>query len=171
MANNRTLKEQLNTAAKKYSKQEAAGSQLVEDAFVFGAKWWQRNAAKSLKEYERELTQAHEEVIGTVTMAVKIQIHDLARLSSVIDRLYDELDMADSFMRFGQGSMKQNTESIDPRLATLAKLVAQRDAAMTSLGLTYNTTPSKVKEGKRKGMDEHDPMAKMMADAQSALED
>lgn len=167
----KTIREQLDTAARKYAKQEAAGDEQVEDAYIDGAKWWQRNAAKNLKDYERDLTKAHEEVIGPVTFAIKIQIRKVARLWEKVDRLHDELDMEDTFMRWGQGSMKQATENLDPRLSILEKYERTLDAVLTSIGLTYNTTPSKVKEEKRKGVDEKDPLAKMMQEAQNALED
>jgi phosphoglycerate-specific signal transduction histidine kinase len=149
----KTLREQLDTAEKKYAKQEAAGDEQVEDAFFYGAKWWQRNAAKSLKEYEHDLTKAHEEVIGNVTYAIKIQIRRVARIWEKVDRLHDELDMEDSFMRWGQGSMKQNTENPDQRLSILEKWERTLESALTSIGLTYNTTPSKVKDDKKKGVD------------------
>lgn len=149
----KTIREQLDTAAKKYAKQEAAGDKQVEDAYIDGAKWWQRNAAKQLKEYERDLTKAHEEIIGTVTFAIKIQIRRVARIWEKVDRLHDELDMEDKFMRFSEGSMRQMTENIDQRLASLEKWERTLEAALTSIGLTYNTTPSKVKDDKKKGID------------------
>ena len=167
----KTIREQLDVAARKYARQEAAGDERVEEAVVFGAKWWQRNGARNLREYEKELTQAHEEVIGPVTYAIKIQIRRVARIWEKVDRLHDELDMTDSFIRMGMGSMKQNTENVDGRLTSLEKWERTLEAALTSIGLTYNTTPSKVKEEKRKGMDERDPLARMMQEAQTALED
>lgn len=167
----KTIREQLNGAATKWARQEAAGDERVEQAFVEGAQWWQRNGAKNCREYERDLTKAHEEVIGPVTFAIKIQIRKVARLWEKVDRLHDELDMEDRFVRWGLGSTKQPTENLDPRLSILEKYERTLDAVLTSIGLTYNTTPSKVKEEKRKGVDEKDPMAKMMQEAQNALED
>ena len=40
-----------------------------------------------------------------------------------------------------------------------------------AIGLNYKTTPSKVKEDTRKGIDEKDPLTRMMTEAQKALED
>lgn len=147
------MREQLNIAAKKYATQEAAGDERVSDAVIFGAKWWQRNGAKSLKEYEKELTKAHEEIIGKVSFAIQIQIRKVARLWEKVDRLHDELDMVDTFMRLGQGSVKQTVENIDPRLSVLEKFERTLDASLTSLGLTYNATPSKVRDNKKNGID------------------
>jgi hypothetical protein len=149
----KTIREQLDTAAKKYAKQEAAGSEQVMEAYIDGAKWWQRNGAKNLREYEHNLTKAHEEVIGTVTFAIKIQIRRVARIWEKVDRLHDELDMEEKFMRFGEGSMRQMTENLDQRLASLEKWERTLEAALTSIGLTYNATPSKIKDDKKKGID------------------
>lgn len=149
----KTIREQLDTAAKKYAKQEAAGSEQVMEAYIYGAKWWQRNGSKNLKEYEKDLTSAHEEVIGPVTFAIKIQIRRVARIWEKVDRLHDELDMEDKFMRFGEGSMRQMTENLDQRLASLEKWERTLEAALTSIGLTYNATPSKIKDDKKKGVD------------------
>lgn len=149
----KTIREQLDTAARKYARDNAAGSETVEEAYIYGAKWWQRNAAKTLKDYERDLTKAHEEVIGPVTFAIKIMIRRVARLWEKVDRLHDELDMLDSFMGWAEGSMRQMKQEIDPRLASLEKYERTLEAAFTSIGLTYNATPSKIREDKRRGAD------------------
>jgi len=161
----KTIREQLEVAAKKYAKQEAAADETVRGAVIYGAKWWQRNGAKNLKEYEHDLTKAHEEVIGPVTFAIKIQIRKVARLWEKVDRLHDELDMEDRFMRFGMGSMKQNTENIDPRLSVLEKYERTLDAVLTSIGLTYNTSPQKVREDKKKGYDAEKEGLKTLIDS------
>jgi len=162
----KTIREQLDTAARKYAKQEAAGDKRVEDAYIKGAKCWQTIGAKQLKDYERDLTKAHEEVIGPVTFAIKIQIRKVARLWEKVDRLHDELDMQDSFMRLGQGSMMQMKEDLDPRLSILEKYERTLDACLTSIGLTYNATPSKIKDDKKKGVDtEKDGLSKMLTEA------
>jgi len=166
----KTIREQLDTAARKYAKQEAAGDEQVEDAYIDGAKWWQRNAAKQLKEYERDLTKAHEEIIGPVTFAIKIQIRKVARLWEKVDRLHDELDMETDFIRPGMGSTKQYTENLDPRLSILEKYERTLDACLTSIGLTYNATPSKIKDDKKKGVDtEKDGLSKMLTEANNNM--
>ena len=54
----KTLKEALNTAAKKWAKQEAAGDERVIEAYIKGAKWWMTNARKAIAEYEKDMTEA-----------------------------------------------------------------------------------------------------------------
>ena len=36
----KTIREQLEVAAKKYAKQGAAADEAVRDAVIYGAKWW-----------------------------------------------------------------------------------------------------------------------------------
>ena len=67
--------------------------------------------------------------------------------------------------------MGQNKNDLNPLLAPYDKMQRTLLMQFEALGLNYSTTPSKVKEDTKKGMDERDPLAKMMADAQSALED
>lgn len=166
------IRKQLDIAAQKYAKQEAAGDELVENAYIEGAKCWQKLGAKQLKDYERDLTKAHEEVIGPVTFAIKIQIRKVARLWEKVDRLHDELDMVSVFVRPGIGSMKQMTENLDPRLSILEKYERTLDAVLTSIGLTYNTTPSKVKDDKKKGIDsEKAGLTTLINSAQSDVTD
>ena len=49
--------------------------------------------------------------------------------------------------------MRQMKQEIDPRLASLEKYERTLEAAFTSIGLTYNATPSKIREDKRRGAD------------------
>ena len=39
-----------------------------------------------------------------------------------------------------------------------------------AIGLNYKTTPSKVKEDTKKGVDEKDPLVRMMQEAKDAME-
>lgn len=168
----KTLREGLEAAARKWAQQEAAGSETAQEAVVFGAEWWQRASRKALGQYERELTKAHEEVIGPVTLAIKIQIRKVARLWEKVDRLHDELDMESQFIRYGQGSTKQMTENIDPRLSILEKYERTLDAVLTSIGLTYNSTPSKITDDKRRGVDtKKDALNKNLENAKRELSD
>jgi len=155
----KTLRDQLDTAAKKYAKKEAAGDERVAEAYVYGAKWWNRNARKPVEEYEKDMTAALLDRNGEVSPWEKLQIKKTARLWYNRDRLADELDMEDSFMRFGQGSTKQMTETVDPRLTLLEKFDRTLTADLTAIGLNYNSTPSKIKENTKKGISDDDPMA------------
>ena len=149
----KTMREQLDAEAKKWAARYAAGNERAAEAVVYGAKWWSRNARKSLAEYEKEMTDALLDRNGVVSPWEKLQIKKTARLWMNRDRLADELDMEPSFMRFGQGSTKQLTENVDPRLTLLEKFDRTLTADLTAIGLNYNATPSKMLEQTKKGGD------------------
>lgn len=167
----KTLKEALNTAAKKWAKQEAAGDERVIEAYIKGAKWWMTNARKAIAEYEKDMTAALIDRNGAISPWEKLQIKKTARLWYNRDRLADELDMEESFMRLGQGSTKQLTETIDPRLTLLEKFDRTLTADLTAIGLNYNATPSKIKEDTKRGVSENDTLTNTLAAARDDMND
>jgi hypothetical protein len=73
-------------------------------------------------------------------------------------------------MRFGTGSTKQMTETIDPRLTSLEKLERTLTADLTALGLNYNSTVSKMKEDAASGVDaEKDGLTKLLVEARDSM--
>ena len=75
-------------------------------------------------------------------------------------------------MRFGQGSTKQMTETIDPRLTSLEKLERTLTADLTALGLNYNSTVSKMKEDAASGIDtEREGLSGVINQAKQRLDD
>ena len=66
--------------------------------------------------------------------------------------------------------MAQMKNEVSPLLPYYDKMQRTLMLQFEAIGLNYKTTPSKVKEDTKKGVDEKDPMARMMAEAQSALE-
>lgn len=99
------------------------------------------------------------------------QIRSTAMNMVMLDKVQDELEDTVKLVFPGAGSMGQNKNDLNPLLAPYDKMQRTLLMQFEALGLNYSTTPSKVKEDTKKGMDERDPLAKMMADAQSALED
>lgn len=99
------------------------------------------------------------------------QIRSTAMNMVILDRIQDEILAMDTFVNPVVGSMGQQKDEVTPLLPHYDKCQRTLLMQFEALGLNYSTTPSKVKEDTKKGMDERDPLAKMMADAQSALED
>lgn len=99
------------------------------------------------------------------------QIRSTAMNMVILDRIQDEILAMDAFVNPVVGSMGQQKDEVTPLLPHYDKCQRTLLMQFEALGLNYSTTPSKVKEDTKKGMDERDPLAKMMADAQSALED
>ncbi|MBQ8049673.1 MAG: hypothetical protein IJ271_08470 [Bacteroidales bacterium] len=158
----KVLKEQLGRAARKWAQTEAAGDERAVDAFMEGAAWWNRNAQKQRKQYEKELEKAHTEAIGPVTLGIRIQITNTAMLMAHRDRLAAELDQEERLTRLMPGSMKQMKEDFDQRAIELKKVIAQVTDELTALGLNYNATPSKVLQEKKKGSQKDDPISEFM---------
>ena len=99
------------------------------------------------------------------------QIRSTAMNMVILDKIQDEILALDTLVNPVVGSMGQQKDEVTPLLPHYDKCQRTLLMQFEALGLNYSTTPSKVKEDTKKGMDERDPLAKMMADAQSALED
>jgi hypothetical protein len=167
----KAIREQLDIDARKYVRQEN-GDQRMTDAILWGAQWWNRHMLKPVKDYEKRIRKAIYERRKTVDSWLDLQIEKTARLWQMRDRLAAELDEERSFMRFGQGSTKQMTETIDPRLTSLEKLERTLTADLTALGLNYNSTVSKMKEGAASGIDtEREGLSGVLNQAKQRLDD
>jgi len=165
----KAIREQLDIDARKYVRQEN-GDERMTDAILWGATWWNRHMLKSVKDYEKRIRKAIYERRKTVDSWLDLQIEKTARLWQVRDRLGAELDEERSFMRFGTGSTKQMTETIDPRLTSLEKLERTLTADLTALGLNYNSTVSKMKEDAASGVDtEKDGLTKLLVEARDSM--
>ena len=165
----KAIREQLDIDARKYVRQEN-GDQRMTEAILWGATWWNRHMLKSVKDYEKRIRKAIYERRKTVDSWLDLQIEKTARLWQMRDRLAAELDEERSFMRFGQGSTKQMTETIDPRLTSLEKLERTLTADLTALGLNYNSTVSKMKEDAASGVDtEKDGLTKLLVEARDSM--
>ena len=167
----KAIREQLDIDARKYVRQEN-GDQRIFDAILWGAQWWNRHMLKPVKDYEKRIRKAIYERRKTVDSWLDLQIEKTARLWQMRDRLAAELDEERSFMRFGQGSTKQMTETIDPRLTSLEKLERTLTADLTALGLNYNSTVSKMKEDAASGIDtEREGLSGVINQAKQRLDD
>ena len=165
----KAIREQLDIDARKYVRQEN-GDERMTGAILWGAAWWNRHMLKSVKDYEKRIRKAIYERRKTVDSWLDLQIEKTARLWQMRDRLAAELDEERSFMRFGTGSTKQMTETIDPRLTSLEKLERTLTADLTALGLNYNSTVSKMKEDAASGVDtEKDGLTKLLVEARDSM--
>jgi hypothetical protein len=165
----KAIREQLDIDARKYVRQEN-GDERMTDAILWGATWWNRHMLKSVKDYEKRIRKAIYERRKTVDSWLDLQIEKTARLWQMRDRLAAELDEERTFMRYGTGSTKQMTETIDPRLTSLEKLERTLTADITALGLNYNSTVSKMKEDAASGVDtEKDGLTKLLVEARDSM--
>ena len=98
------------------------------------------------------------------------QVRATAANMVMLDKVQEELLNLDYLVAPVSGSMGQYKNEVSPLLPYYDTMQRTLLLQFEALGLNYKTTPSKVKEDTKKGVDEKDPMARMMQEAQSALE-
>jgi len=88
------------------------------------------------------------------------QIRTTAMNMVMLDKIQDELTNGTRKLAdWGDGSTGQMKFEAHPLLPHYDKLQRTLLMQFEALGLNYSTTPSKVKEDTKKGVDETDPMA------------
>lgn len=88
------------------------------------------------------------------------QVRFTAANMAMLDKIQLELEDTDTLVSLVPGSMAQMKNEVNPLLPYYDKLQRTLLMQFEALGLNYKTTPSKVKEDTKKGVDaETDPMA------------
>lgn len=98
------------------------------------------------------------------------QVRATASNMVMLDKVQAELEDTSRLVTLMPGSTAQMKNEVNPLLPYYDKMQRTLMLQFEAIGLNYKTTPSKVKEDTKKGVDEKDPMARMMQEAQSALE-
>ena len=86
------------------------------------------------------------------------QVRATAANMVMLDKVQDELLGMNTLVSSMTGSTGQQKVEVSPLLPYYDKLQRTLLLQFEALGLNYKTTPSKVKENTRKGVDEADPM-------------
>lgn len=98
------------------------------------------------------------------------QIRATAMNMVMLDKIQDELTDMDSLITPVPGSMGQLKNEVSPLLPHYDKTQRTLLMQFEALGLNYSTTPSKVKEDTKKGVDaEKDGLANMLSDARQGM--
>ena len=88
------------------------------------------------------------------------QVRATASNMVMLDKVQAELEATDSLVTLVSGSMAQMKNEVSPLLPYYDKMQRTLMLQFEAIGLNYKTTPSKVKEDTRKGVDtDTDPMA------------
>ncbi len=87
------------------------------------------------------------------------QVRATAGNMVMLDKIQAELENEKDLVTLVAGSMAQMKNEVNPLLPYYDKLQRTLLMQFEALGLNYKTTPSKVKEDTKKGVDEEDPMA------------
>ena len=98
------------------------------------------------------------------------QVRATASNMVMLDKVQAELEGTKKLVMPVSGSMKQMKNEVSPLLPYYDKMQRTLMLQFEAIGLNYKTTPSKVKEDTRKGVDEKDPLARMMQEAKDAME-
>lgn len=115
---------------------------------------------KTARSYESELREMIKSRTGAdMEMWLMPQVRATASNMVVLDKIQDEILRTDSLVTMVPGSMGQMKSEVSPLLPYYDKMQRTLMSQFEALGLNYKTTPSKVKEDTRKGVDDEDPMA------------
>ena len=116
---------------------------------------------KTAHAYELELRQMIKHRTGAdMEPWLLPQVRATAGNMVMLDKIQDELTDMASLITPVPGSMGQLKNEVTPLLPHYDKTQRTLLMQFEALGLNYSTTPSKVKEDTKKGIDEEDPMAK-----------
>ena len=100
------------------------------------------------------------------------QIRTTAMNMVMLDKIQDELTDMNSLITLVPGSMGQMKNEVSPLLPHYDKTQRTLLMQFEALGLNYSTTPSKVKEDTKKGVDtEKDGLSNLLNQARDNMND
>ena len=128
-------------------------------------------AKKTSKKYEKELREMIEARTGAACEPwLTPQIRTTAMNMVMLDKIQDELTGMDSLITPVPGSMGQLKNEVSPLLPHYDKTQRTLLMQFEALGLNYSTTPSKVKEDTKKGVDaEKDGLTNLLNQARDTM--
>ena len=126
---------------------------------------------KSAQAYERELRKMIKARTGQdCEVWLTPQIRTTAMNMVMLDKIQDELTDMDSLISPVPGSMGQIKNEVSPLLPHYDKTQRTLLMQFEALGLNYSTTPSKVKEDTKRGVDtEKDGLSKLLTEANNSM--
>lgn len=126
---------------------------------------------KTNKQYEAELRRMIKARTGADCEPwLMPQIRATAMNMVMLDKVQNELADMTSLITPVPGSMGQIKNEVSPLLPHYDKMQRTMLMQLEALGLNYSTTPSKVKEDTRKGVDaEKDGLANMLTAAKEGM--
>ena len=127
--------------------------------------------AKTAKQYEAELRRMIKARTGADCEPwLTPQIRTTAMNMVMLDKIQDELTGMDSLITPVPGSMGQLKNEVSPLLPHYDKTQRSLLMQFEALGLNYSTTPSKVKEDTKRGVDtEKDGLSNLLTQARDTM--
>ena len=128
---------------------------------------------KTAHAYELELRKMIKSRTGAdMELWLLPQVRATASNMVMLDKVQAELERADDLVTLVPGSQGQMKSEVSPLLPHYDKMQRTLLMQLEALGLNYSTTPSKVKEDTKKGVDaEKDGLANMLTAAKEGLND
>ena len=128
---------------------------------------------KTAKQYEAELQRMIKARTGADCEAwLTPQIRATAMNMVMLDKIQNELTDMDSLITPVPGSMGQLKNEVSPLLPHYDKTQRTLLMQFEALGLNYSTTPSKVKEDTKRGVDaEKDGLMSRISEVQGVMND
>lgn len=99
------------------------------------------------------------------------QIRAAAANMVILDKVQAEIESTASLVTLMYGSTGQQKSEVNPLLGYYDKMQRTLMMQFEALGLNYKTTPSKVKEDTKRGVDENDGLVSIMTGTKKQLED
>ncbi len=126
---------------------------------------------KTAHAYELELRKMIKSRTGAdMEEWLQPQVRVTAMNEVMLDKVQDELEGKESLVELVSGSMAQMKNEVSPLLPYYDKMQRTLLMQFQALGLNYNTTPSKVKEDAKKGVDtEKDGLTSLLSQARDNM--
>lgn len=126
---------------------------------------------KTAHAYELELRKMIKSRTGAdMELWLLPQVRATASNMVMLDKVQRELEKADDLVTLMPGSQGQMKSEVSPLLPHYDKMQRTLLMQLEALGLNYSTTPSKVKEDTKKGVDaEKDGLISRISDVQGTM--
>lgn len=128
---------------------------------------------KTAHAYELELRQMIKHRTGAdMEPWLLPQVRATAGNMVMLDKIQEELEAEKNLVSLVAGSMAQMKNEVNPLLPYYDKLQRTLMMQFEAIGLNYKTTPSKVKEDTKKGIDtEREGLSGVINQAKQSLDD
>lgn len=123
---------------------------------------------RSAQSFEREIKKMIVDRLGRCELWLKPQIEATAMNRVMLDKIQKELEGEASLKIVSPGSTGQIKQDANPLLPHYKELQRTLLLQYEALGLSYKSTPSKIKESVKTGGEEHDKLSQLLNDVQNA---
>ena len=117
--------------------------------------------------YELEIKRMIVDRVGKCDLWLKPQIEATAMNRVMLDKIQRELESQSSLLVVMPGSTGQMKQDAHPLLSHYKELQRTLILQYEAIGLSFKTTPSKIKEQVKSGGSEHDKLQSLLTDIQN----